>query len=384
MRTATKHKRRGNQTAKQSGKNSIESQKLEKGLSTRRFRRTNGGNTIVPSTRNDGPNFLTLKTKNVFEVAVTHHYSLGKIDIETVIDIYKCLKNIPEFKDKEDWSSNASFAEVANWVFSQIKHYIPTEFDWVIDSEDNAITYFKAYHEHEGFNNICLEWLPEYRNENFALWEIIVDTIAALIKKNGIQCASYYEELVVNDIEVFDEEDEMFDFFELDRIKYRNGIKYSYDQMFYRKGDVNSISAVINSIEEFKAKTPKQRQIINWLKLSIPILKADFKIYDYSFNYEDPENQNGDVLKPEEYFCFEWSWYDMVAQQIEDFRNSIANEMGTVSPTVSGFYTQKAHVQPKPIENIVNLSKFMTAGRKIFDMYYRKKIENRYDKRAQN
>lgn len=307
--------------------------------------------------------------------------------------IDKCLSIVPGYKDKKVWSNYPSLIELADHMLAEVKRIIPSGFHWMIVKDDNGsaiIRYAKSVKWLDDSNIIPLEFLPELKKKNAKLHLIIVGVVYKIARACGL-CYGVmaFDDYFLEDpgsLENYDDDEEGLNIAKGDILKYaKGGIVQQYIKEMKHFETYYSDEETIELILNFRPKGAFEKEVKNWLKLAVGILKDPPTLANYVINEIDPDfdaaYDDGDKLHIHNIMGFAWSFYDRVAKNREDWTNDIYGNFGMDEFGVYGEYNTLGHIKPYPEHHIMPLLTFMKTGKEIYFNYFDKELNNFYDKR---
>lgn len=388
---STKRKKRNTVRSLQLRKNVSSGKQSTKGIRSKRLQKSNRGKPSgLASERNDFSGLLNKELKqlspfssNLYENSVDDLY-------EILPKLYKCLKQIPEFKDDKEWSEQPSAAELADYLFAKVKEYCPKDFEWTVLNNryenELIIEYRKDYPHLEEFVAVPLEWLPKLKDKSYSLHQLTICLIYKLsIAFNLDLFETKWDNYITEDFETFldnaeGETDRMHRVHDFAAYK-TNGIIHKYRTEMRDLSENTSFELLADRITHFQTRTQLQRDLKRWLKKGVKLLNDPISITRFIPSIDDNGYGDGDPLTIEDGIHFSWSFYNTISEESEEWRNDVYNNIGILCPCESIIYSQTKRFEQLKIEKLKQLIDFMEVGRGVYYKHFDNQLRNYYDKR---
>lgn len=306
---------------------------------------------------------------------------------ENLLSIYKCLKQIEGFKDEKVWDYQPTIDQLADHLVSKVQEYCPNKYTFVISESEEQIVlnYIRTYPELY-YNAVPMEWVEIVKNTNYPLYRLITGTIYKLCCACELDCLiTNYEDLIINYFNILDrvkEDNPDFDDIMADLSAYKKDGIISRCRTDMQNFDASiDTQELINRINNFKPTSTRNRQIKKWLIQATDFILNPVPLSRYTLDFEEL-HRDGDPIKPSDSLNFCWSFYSHVAGEAEDWRNDIYGNCGIIEPCEIITYTEKKHIPAMPIERLNKLNDFFSFGRRIYEVYFDKRIKKKYESRG--
>lgn len=175
--------------------------------------------------------FLNWPLKPISAFKITERYCNTIEDLQEQLPrLYKCLKNIPEFKDDKEWNEIPAIHEIADYLFSEVEKVLPEGFSWqfhqIYDSEESPyeLVFYRERHDlDKNIGGLSFEWTQYIKDpELLELIHCVVNRVWRDFNLGFID--DYHYEIVINDSGSFTSDDEIEDdMFLSDVLKYKKG-----------------------------------------------------------------------------------------------------------------------------------------------------------------
>ncbi len=307
---------------------------------------------------------------------------------ELCVELYKCLLKAPGFVDDKEWTEFPTVSELAEYLFSKLLTIIPKGYDWHFlrhyHNSTYCIKYFKCRSDlYEGGICMPLEWTEQKKDHK--LYDCIMYISYGVGRVCGLDIIySGINDGFIHDLESclsgYPEEDENM---KKDAKKYRKGgeanVFHEAAKKLFIKEDPIKIYLKVN---RFVPKTAFDKHLKRWLLNGIELLKKPVQVWDFCYPYNDPDMDSGEPLMVNSMVCFEWSLYDYCFNHSDQWKESIANEIGHAEPVEHGYITAKENVTPTNADSLKELYKFFKLGYGMYNKFFDNKLNKQYDRRA--
>ncbi len=308
------------------------------------------------------------------EVAVKQGQVWGKPDdllkntdlhTKLVSDLYPIIKKHPKFIDNANWKPSSNIREVLVWLINRINELIGSEYGWRIVSESYENKYtIVTFYQHEVnasvYYSIPLSFLPELKQQNSFLHDVILDMLALI--KSGTCINAWYEENgewaldwmmddFNNQLEDGDLSTNEIKDWENTIKAYSKGIATQYEELLtYNTATLQSLEIAAGILNP---KNPLESQFTLWIHNGISLIKEKENIGSFCFDPDDPLLTGDNPLMPERYVFYCWDFDDHFYKCYEDCLQSTFNEYGTLP-----FISWKLTKQDSQSFNIPEISSF--------------------------
>ena len=320
---------------------------------------------------------LTLNPKSIIEVKSYQGRFQDLIpdeqtQMKLIMDMYPILKKHPKFNEhQKQWNDHTKSWEVLNWIAQKL-NAIAGE-NWMVarnyeDEMDFHIMVYQDYDTDSNFHALPLSFLPKLKTINRKLHDIIISMVALIEKHTGAQkWDDGYGDMalsVMNEDWKYNRNEMDLDKEELENFNktitaYSKGFPKQYLNKINR--DKATTEQIEIKIEKFKPATEMEHKFLHWLKMGLKLLNVKGHLAGFSFNPDDPMNENENPLTPDKYICFIWDWND----KLYEYHNSyIQNDYQNYG--VLPFYECQVWTKTSPQIHDLEMSDFPMAITKFF------------------
>lgn len=301
-----------------------------------------------------------------------------ELHLVVVAGLYPIIQKHPNFQDRNDWCKSTDVREILIWLIDQMNRFVDSKNNWVLtklnDEQEYSVIIYHEYDTGEtGYYAIPLSFLPDLEARNEQLHEIVVDLLALLKSKAGINgwydqwgewamdwlLEEYYMRLRDGD---FNEDEELKTHWEHTIHEHTEGTAIHYEGLL--TGNNTTIQQLEMKVSRFKPADQLDHSFYDWILDGIDLVHTNKSLQYFSFDPSDPNLLGENPIMPVSYCFYTWDFDNQFHKCMEEQLNCTWQEFGASPFTSCEIIRQedKLFKLPEVSDFPKRLTEFMLTG----------------------